>query len=96
VCCHVCLVEDYLRDGLNKANAIIHSLDLGEAVREVIPVIFPLAEEGCLFFLVKLVEKKIQNFDFACQIFYILVHSLYNYLLHDTILTPEAHMQNFC
>ena len=67
-CCQVCLVENYLRDGLNKAKAIIRSLDLGEAVREVIPVVFSLAEKGCLFFLVKLVDENIQNADLACQI----------------------------
>lgn len=51
----VCVAqEDYLRDGLNKTDAIVSSLDLNQAVAEVIPVVFPLAEKGCLLFLVKL------------------------------------------
>lgn len=51
----VCLAEeDYLMDGLNKTDAIVSSLDLNQAVAEVIPVVFPLTKEGCLLFLVKL------------------------------------------
>lgn len=46
--------EDYLRDGLNKTDAVVSSLDLNQAVAEVIPVVFPLAKKGCLLFLVKL------------------------------------------
>lgn len=46
--------EDYLRDGLNKTDAIISSLDLNQALAEVIPVVFSLAKKGCLLFLVKL------------------------------------------
>lgn len=46
--------EDYLRDRLNKTDAIISSLDLNQAVAEIIPVVFPLAKKGCLLFLVKL------------------------------------------
>lgn len=48
--------EDYLRDGLYKTDAIVSSLDLNQAVAEVIPVVFPLAKEGCLLFLVKLTK----------------------------------------
>lgn len=51
----VCVAqEDYLRDGLNKTDAVVSSLDLNQAVTEVIPVVFPLAKKGCLLFLVKL------------------------------------------
>lgn len=50
----VCAAEDYLRDGLNKTDAIVSSLDLNQAVAEVIPVVFPLTKKGCLLFLVKL------------------------------------------
>ena len=51
----VCVAqEDYLRDGLNKTDAIVSSLDLNQAVAEVIPVVFPLSKKGCLLFLVKL------------------------------------------
>lgn len=46
--------EDYLRDGLNEADAIVSSLDLKQTVTEVIPVVFPLAKKSCLLFLVKL------------------------------------------
>lgn len=46
--------EDYLGDGLNKTDAIVSSLDLNQAVAEIIPVVFPLAKEGSLLFLVKL------------------------------------------
>lgn len=46
--------EDYLRDGLHETDAIVSSLDLNQAVTEVIPVVFSLAQEGCLLFLVKL------------------------------------------
>lgn len=46
--------EDYLGDGFNKTNAIVSSLDLNQAVAEIIPVVFPLAKEGSLLFLVKL------------------------------------------
>lgn len=54
----VCVAEeDYLRDGLNKTDAIVSSLDLNQAVAEVIPVVFPLAKKGCLLFLVKLKKK---------------------------------------
>lgn len=61
VCMYVCVcvaVEDYLRDGLNKTDAIISSLDLSQAVTEVIPVVLPLAKKGCLLFLVKLKKVK--------------------------------------
>lgn len=51
----VCVAEeDYLRDGLNKTDAIVSSLDLNQAVTEVIPVVFSLAKKGCLLFLVEL------------------------------------------
>lgn len=51
----VCVAEeDYLRDGLNKTDAIVSSLDLNQAVAEVIPVVFSLAKKGCLLFLVEL------------------------------------------
>lgn len=46
--------EDYLRDGFNKTDAIVSSLDLNQAVAEVIPVVFSLTEKRCLLFLVKL------------------------------------------
>lgn len=46
--------EDYLGDGFNKTDAIVSSLDLNQAVTEIIPVVFPLAKKGCLLFLVKL------------------------------------------
>lgn len=55
VCMCVCATqEDYLRDGLNKTDAIVSSFDLNQAVAEVIPVVLSLAKKGCLFFLVKL------------------------------------------
>lgn len=51
----VCVAEkDYLRDGFNKTDAIVSSLDLNQAVAEVIPVVFSLAKKGCLLFLVEL------------------------------------------
>lgn len=50
--------EDYLRDGLNETDAIVSSLDLNQAVAEVIPVVFSLAKKGCLLFLVKLRDTK--------------------------------------
>ena len=46
--------EDYLWDGLYKTDAIVSSLDLNQAVAEVIPVVFSLAKKGCLLFLVEL------------------------------------------
>lgn len=41
-------------DGFNKTDAIVSSLDLNQAVAEVIPVVFPLTKKSCLLFLVKL------------------------------------------
>lgn len=48
--------EDYLRDGLYKTDAIVSSLDLNQAVTEIIPVVFPLAKKGCLLFLIELIN----------------------------------------
>lgn len=50
--------EDYLRDGLYKTDAIVSSLDLNQAVTEIIPVVFPLAKKGCLLFLVELINTQ--------------------------------------
>lgn len=54
MCCTCVAEDDYLSDGLNKTDAIISSLDLNQAVAEVIPVVFPLTKKGCLLFLVEL------------------------------------------
>lgn len=55
MCVRACVAqENYLRHGLNEADAIVSSLDLNQAVAEVIPIVFSLAEKGCLFFLVEL------------------------------------------
>lgn len=59
MCVCVCAAEeDYLRDGLYKTDAIVSSLDLNQAVTEIIPVVFPLAKKGCLLFLVKLINTQ--------------------------------------
>lgn len=66
----VCVAqEDYLRDGLNKTDAIVSSLDLNQAVAEIIPVVFPLAKEGSLLFLVKLRETSISTFVYSISIY---------------------------
>lgn len=58
----VCVAkQDYLRDGLNKTDAIVSSLDLNQAVAEIIPVVFPLAKEGSLLLLVKLGDTSIHT-----------------------------------
>lgn len=61
--------EDYLRDGLNKTDAIVSSLDLNQAVAEIIPVVFPLAKEGSLLFLVKLRDTSISTFVYSISIY---------------------------
>lgn len=46
----------YLRDGLDKANAIVGSFDFGQTVTKVVPVIFPCAQKRGLLILAKLFE----------------------------------------
>lgn len=66
----VCVAqEDYLGDGLNKTDAIVSSLDLNQAVAEIIPVVFPLAKEGSLLFLVKLRDTSISTFVYRISIY---------------------------
>lgn len=65
----VCVAQgDYLGDGLNKTDAIVSSLDLNQAVAEIIPVVFPLAEKGSLLFLVKLRDTSIHTVVYRIRI----------------------------
>lgn len=45
---------DYLGDWFDKANAVISSFNLGQAVTEIVPVVFPAAQKCGSLFLVKL------------------------------------------
>ncbi len=45
---------DYLGDWFDKANAVISSFNLGQAVTEIVPVVFPAAQKCGPLFLVKL------------------------------------------
>lgn len=60
--------EDYLWDGLYETDAIISSLDLNQAVTEIIPVVFPLAKKRRLLFLVELIKHTPAHYSIATRI----------------------------